>query len=651
MVQTTGYYLQYVIQVGFDCEAIQQLNFEYKTQADGNHLWGSSGVDSVGAKLAAVDLSVASGSNDCGDMVNPCTIGLISLQLAQAVYSGRQDDASLNQARVGASTESLLNSMNMGPDSVSLLSSVYGVWKDLYGGGPGIPCGTGFNTTHFDNHTREWLNNPYPVTNPYGEEICEAGARIFTDPEKEACEALWAGRFPKCPETTLKSANTWGSCHSYLITCPTAATYFGDTNPQFMDWWTIFYWAWWITWAPFVGFFVAIISRGRTIREVIIGGFVCPTLFAIMWFSVFGGLAVKMQRTAEMALQVHPDVAHAMVTCSEHYTGGGVPITPESKRLATAGYYMLTCMPKDDQIYHIMEPYTNLTGFLQIFLWVGLVIYFLTSSDSGSMVDDIISASGLSPKYIPAWQKVFWCSTEGFVAIALIFQGGALQAVRNVSIIIGLPYTFLLCMMVPSCYRALKHEAGDEDILSSYRFNTQLLDICEFFKPNGGSPFTPSQHLTKIGVALVCPFLSVRKVYSHLHAEAPATAVLMGVAAQLLWLAWVVFHFLEISVQHMSILAWLAYLFMAFLITSLRVEMRGKFKVWGSPMDDLAVSLLVFPFTLAQMEMMAETNGEGAPLYFASTDEMIEQMKAAKSGELPVVKAEVKAADVQAEVS
>ena len=292
-----------------------------------------------------------------------------------------------------------------------------------------------------------------------------------------------------------------------LFRSPTTASYFDDTNPMFMDWWTIFYWAWWITWAPFVGFFVALVSRGRTVRELIIGGFFCPTAFAIFWFSIFGGLAVKMQRVAEMALQVRPDVAHATATCAEHYLpnyAGGAPISPASKKLAEAGYYMLSCMHKDDQIYYLMEPYKNLTGFLHIFLWVGLVVYFLTSSDSGSMTDDMISASGLTAGLIPAWQKIYWCFTEGIVAIALVAGGsGSLKTLQAMSIIIGLPYTFLLCFMVPALYRALKREVGDTDICASYRFNTQIFDFSEGFKPKIGSPCVPGTHVASLFKGLV----------------------------------------------------------------------------------------------------------------------------------------------------
>merc|ERR1719375_2027268 len=211
-----------------------------------------------------------------------------------------------------------------------------------------------------------------------------------------------------------------------------------------------------------------------------------------------------MERTAEMALSVRPDHHHAAVQCSEHYSGGN-PITPESKKLAAAGYYMLTCMPPNDQIYLLMEPYENLQGFLHFTLWLGLVIYFLTSSDSGSMTDDIISASGLSANLVPAWQKVWWCWTEGLVAIALVNTGGALKSLQALSIIIGLPFTALLCMLVPSLFRILRKEAGEKEIAASKKFNTQLLDVLELFHAlsPGKSVCAPAEHAKAFLLGLV----------------------------------------------------------------------------------------------------------------------------------------------------
>jgi hypothetical protein len=408
--------------------------------------------------------------------------------------------------------------------------------------------------------------------------------------------------------------------------------YFGDTNAMFMDWWTIFYWAWWITWAPFVGFFVAIISRGRTVRQVIFGGFVCPTLFAIIWFSVFGGLAIKMERTAELALKVKPEATYASIQCAEHYSGAS-PITPEAKALAEQGYYLLTCMPRDDQIYYLMQPYVNIRGFLHVVLWLGLVIYFLTSSDSGSMTDDIISASGLTASQIPAWQKIFWCFTEGIVAIALVAasNGNALKSLQHVSIIIGLPFTLILCMFVPSLYRALKHELGEKDILQSMRFNTQLLDVFELFKPHGGSPCPPGTHATSIVMGLFVPAISLNATFAACYPKSPLQAMAVAFVGQSLLICWFALHVVETDKEGAHTIAWMCMSALLLLIAFGRGELRRKYNVWGSPVEDLFCAMCVYPIVLAQMQMQVNTDGAGAPTYFASADELSAQMQALKS--------------------
>ena len=294
------------------------------------------------------------------------------------------------------------------------------------------------------------------------------------------------------------------------------------------------------------------------------------------------------------------------------------------------------------------------------------------------MTDDIISASGLSASFIPPWQKVFWCFTEGLVAIALIRTTGALGSLRALSIVIGLPYTVFLCLMVPACYRVLKKEMADDDILTSYRFNTQLLDILEFFKPKGGSPCTPATHLTHLAQALFIPGLPVFKCYKKLYPDDFLGAVLYSLgavktrggsnpghasAASLIlfscpllldperplfeasdrfalersrqagfYIAWIVCHILETSNTHSYLVAWLMFFFFLAIVVHLRVEMRQKYNVWGSPVDDLFASLLMYPFVLAQCSMMADTDGKDAPLYFASAEEVIQEM-AVKGGE------------------
>jgi hypothetical protein len=646
VVQTTGYYIQWVIQVGFDCEAFAMLNIEFNNAPmDGgaNKLWGSNYETSVYGMLEAVQLnpSAVTTTKDCGDLPNPCAQGIINVGLAATMVAG---------SIAGGQAETLLKHFHVSPNGISKIKAAKNTLDTLYGNAViGIPCGSGWATDNFDDFTSN-----YVVTGTAsGSGLCAglSGAQLAS------CTSLWTPSgfgvdplsFPRCPETTVTDQALWGVCHSHSYSCKTTSSYYDDTYPQFMDWWTIFYWAWWITWAPFVGFFVALISRGRTVREVIIGGFVCPTLFAILWFSVLGGLAIKMQRVAEVALQVRPDTAHAMTTCGEHYSGW-TPITPESKKLAEAGYYMLSCSPgSSDNIYLLMAPYKNLTSFLHIILWFGLVIFFLTSSDSGSMTDDIISASGLSAPRIPIWQKVFWCWTEGVVAISLLINGNALSTLRALSIVIGLPFTILLCHMVPSTYRALKREMGDEDIMHSNRFNTQLLDLFEGFKPHTGTPFGIGEYLTNIVLAVFFPCVGVYKTYKHCFPNETLMPIFWATLQQLLFLLFIVLHAAEEAANRdgaiaaalggdwrgfldaftgkgLHTLAWVSYCIFTFINTYLRGEMRSKYKIWGNYVEDFWSCLVFYPVAIAQFTMHATSEGKDMKKYFHSLDSLIQEM-------------------------
>ena len=331
---------------------------------------------------------------------------------------------------------------------------------------------------------------------------------------------------------------------------------------------------------------------------------------------------------------MRPEAEYASIQCAEHYSGA-TPITPEAKMLAESGYYMLSCMPKDDQIYYLMMPYTNIKGFLHIVLWVGLVIYFLTSSDSGSMTDDIISASGLSASKIPIWQKVFWCFTEGIVAIALVASsnGGALKTLQRMSIIIGLPFTFVLCFMVPSLYRVLKKELGEKDILESMRFNTQLLDLFEGFQPKGGSPCPPLTHIKCILTGLFVPAKGLADAFKACYPDSKVFPPLVATVGQILYICWCALHIVEVEKEGMHTIAWLCFTGFFLLVAFARGELRRKYNIWGFALEDLFCAIMMYPFVLAQMEMQVATDGKDAPTYFASAEEIKAEMSSLKESD------------------
>ncbi|MGF1631652.1 MAG: BCCT family transporter [Kiloniellaceae bacterium] len=186
---------------------------------------------------------------------------------------------------------------------------------------------------------------------------------------------------------------------------------FGRDDANFSQGWTAFYWAWWISWSPFVGMFIARVSRGRTVREFVICVVLVPTIVSIFWMGAFGGTAIE---------QVIAD--------------------PEAT---------VQSAPLELQLFEMLKnlPLAWLTSLLGIIL---VIVFFVTSSDSGSLVIDTITAGGKTDA--PVSQRVFWCTFEGLVAATLLLVGGAgaLTALQAMAVSTGFPFTIVLLLMCVS---------------------------------------------------------------------------------------------------------------------------------------------------------------------------------------------------------
>ena len=178
-------------------------------------------------------------------------------------------------------------------------------------------------------------------------------------------------------------------------------------NAEFFKGWSIFYWAWWISWSPFVGTFIARISKGRTLREFVFFVLFVPCAATFLWMGVFGGLAFELQLNA------------------------GVDIAAVVKNDSSKALFVV-----------LKElPFHQVISFLSILL---VSTFFITSSDSGSLAVDYMTSGGKLDAPIP--QKVFWASVEGAIAIALIL-GGGLAALQAASITTGFPFALLLLLV------------------------------------------------------------------------------------------------------------------------------------------------------------------------------------------------------------
>ncbi|MBS1303505.1 BCCT family transporter [Loktanella sp. SALINAS62] len=204
---------------------------------------------------------------------------------------------------------------------------------------------------------------------------------------------------------------------AYFTYLPALSNPFGRTDTNFLQGWTSFYWAWWISWSPFVGMFIARVSRGRTVREFITCVLLIPSLVCVLWMSVFGGTAI---------LQV----------VNDGYTAA------QDAELPVQLFAMLDALPL-----------AQITSFIGIVL---VIVFFVTSSDSGSLVIDTITAGGKIDAPVP--QRVFWCIFEGAVAIVLLLSAGGLASLQSMVISTGLPFTIVLLFMCYAIYKGLKSE-------------------------------------------------------------------------------------------------------------------------------------------------------------------------------------------------
>jgi len=212
-------------------------------------------------------------------------------------------------------------------------------------------------------------------------------------------------------ESTVKST---GYYLQNLIGTGTWMEVYKETH--WMDSWTIFYWGWWFAWAPFVGLFIARISKGRTIRQFVFGVVFIPSAVSIAWISIFGSTAfhIELFEQGGMSEVVNENVATALFSLLEHYP-----------------------MP-----------------FLSIFFVVAAgVIFFVTSSDSGSLVIDFLTNGGREKTSV--WIRIFWALLEGLVAATLVF-GGGLIALQTGSLVTGLPVCILMLIMCYSILKALR---------------------------------------------------------------------------------------------------------------------------------------------------------------------------------------------------
>jgi len=213
-------------------------------------------------------------------------------------------------------------------------------------------------------------------------------------------------------------------------------------NKDMSDWlssWTIFYWAWWISWTPFVGMFIARISRGRTIRQFVSGVMFVPSVVSLIWFAIFGGGAIGLQERAEQAGRTADALAHLK--------GDGTP----DLDFDTILFDLLNAMPVHRVVLIV----------LMVLAVVLVAIFFVTGADSASIVMGGLSERGaIEPS---RFTVVFWGVATGAVASAMLLAGGddpeeVLTGLRDITIVSSLPFVIVMLLLCVSLYKDLNND-------------------------------------------------------------------------------------------------------------------------------------------------------------------------------------------------
>jgi hypothetical protein len=406
-----------------------------------------------------------------------------------------------------------------------------------------------------------------------------------------------------------------------------------------MDAWMIFYQAWWISWSAFVGLFVARISKGRTIGEVILYSLVAPILYCILWFCVWGGVGLRQARQAleleELGSMYFNDIKEYAVPGSNFcYDVPQGDVVVDGQTIFTN--YLLGVTPvckfdssKADQsafnvLYSFSFPDELETGFgpvLTGLFLISLAIYFATSSDSGSLVVDHLSANGRKRHH---WiQRLFWAVTEGAVATALLSAGGssALQGVQAASIVAGLPFNFLLCYLLESIWVFAKQAAEDPDNME-FKLSSQA----EFTMPVYGGIFNMFEWAASAGnvnpkrvergmhlpthfqvvefvKALFFPFVSLYQVLSAAYPKNKKRNMLAAAAYGLFFITWVALFIAYGTYTSLLGWAWTMMFCGAVLLASIRNGFRERYNLRSNILGDFIASCFVWPQVLTQMRL------------------------------------------------
>lgn len=406
-------------------------------------------------------------------------------------------------------------------------------------------------------------------------------------------------------------------------------------HPSWMDWWPVFYQAWWVSWACFVGLFIARISRGRTLFEVVIYSMVAPIMYCILWFSVWGGIGLRQARQATELMALGTEYfgnedefkvpgskvcfnvpqddlldVNGTVVFTNHLPGV-TPVCEFGNSLESAF----------NVLYSYSYPDSFATGygpFLTVCFIFSLAIYFATSSDSGSLVVDHLASNGRKDHH---WiQRVFWAFTEGAVATALLGSGGsnALAAVQAASIVCGLPFLLFLCFMMQSIILFCRQAEESDDM--EYKWPTQP----EFSMPIYGGIFNMGEYICSLGkvhpqrvakgmdkplplhyvgvaMGIFVPFVPLYQVFQGAYPRAGISNAVCAAMYGFLYYAWIAFFGASSSYPGLAVWGWTSFVSAAMILMITRLRFRARYNIRSNAFADFWGAAFFWPQVLTQM--------------------------------------------------
>jgi len=379
--------------------------------------------------------------------------------------------------------------------------------------------------------------------------------------------------------------------------------------------WTIFYWGWWISWAPFVGTFIARISKGRRLGPVIIASLILPSLWSFAFMGVFGAAQIRISNQAITATQecvrklpissniTTSDACFKTGTCTGcKFTYGSKAdptkfgwMVPQNKAKGIQGGWQpvsssvtrLFNLGTEDVLFEHLGSYggKGWATFTTVITLICIIMYFVTSSDSASYVVDILAANGQEEP--PLAQKIFWACTEGAGAAALLLSAGddqpkaALNAVKALPIVLGLPYTFHLFWCCQSLLLICKEEAGEIAIVRKNFTNFLLFNL---------QPMS--------FVSFIFPFVPLGTVASKAWG---GPQILYWTAFGLEWAFFLTMLCLGGADKAFLSMAVAAYFCFALTAASVRSSVRELLGITGDLVSDVCACCFYLPFAMGQM--------------------------------------------------